>query len=52
MMMRDIQVDNDYFKRVILVCDSILEYRKVRGIRYPCSLILFSIFFGGVCAKI
>jgi hypothetical protein len=48
----DIEAGRDYFKKVIFVCDSIVEYRRARGIRYPCGLIVFSIFFGRVRPKI
>lgn len=42
----------EYFKKIILICDLIVEHKKDRGLRYPSGVIMFSIFFGGMCAKV
>lgn len=52
MMKWNAEVDFVYFEKIISICDSIMEYRSSRGIRYPCGLIIFSIFFGGMRTKI
>lgn len=41
---------DDYFKNMIEIFDSVNENRQLKGVRYPCGIILYALFLAE-CAQ-